>query len=205
MDGCGLCSSTNVNGIDITKLGHKAGKGGASGGKEGGVQVEPGVIAIGADAGIWGGDVTVFGGDDWTLDLSNLVGTPIESSGDITLAVGKNSTVDLTGNTTPVLKAAGRVIIFADNIRLDNGVELKDLIEASDIIQKPSQTLYSVMLAGAKQLTGQPGQEARVQLLLFNNGPTADTYELHVDASSGWGIGQLPATVEVPGLDYVML
>jgi hypothetical protein len=119
--------------------------------------------------------------------------------------VGKNSTVDLTGNTTPVLKAAGKVNILADKILLDSGIELKDLIKASDIIQSPSQTLYRVMLAGAKQLTGQPGQETSVQLLLFNNGPTTDTYELSTTTSSGWQVGQLPPTVEVPGLDYVTL
>ena len=49
------------------------GTGGGANGAAGQVIIEPNVIALtGGDTRVHGGDVVIFGGDDWVLDLSNL-------------------------------------------------------------------------------------------------------------------------------------
>jgi hypothetical protein len=77
---------------------HQAGKGGNGNphGFDGFVTIEPHVIALTKGVSITGGDITIFGGDDWTLDFSSLESTAIESTGNITLAVGNNSLVNMT-------------------------------------------------------------------------------------------------------------
>jgi hypothetical protein len=190
-----MCSSTGV-------ANHSAGQGGSPAGEDGWVMIEPSSINIAAGTTIQGGDITLFGGNDWTLKLSEE--PVVESSGDITLAVGKNSVVDLTKNTKTILKSANQVNIFADEIRTDTGVTLANLIEAGNgIMTKPSKILYQFTLAGASYLTGQPGETIVMRLTLINNGPTADTYRLTSSSSESWRMGQLPAVVEVAGLDTI--
>ncbi|NJO18531.1 MAG: hypothetical protein HC877_23215 [Thioploca sp.] len=180
---------------------HSGGTGG-SGGTAGWVKIEPGFIEIAPGTEVKGGDITIFGGDDWTLKLSEQAN--IESYGDITLAVGKNSVVDLTGNTQRVLKAANQVKIFADDVRTNSGVALADLLEAgNEIVQEPSKILYATTLVGPTQVNGQPSEVIPIRLTLINNGPAKDTYTLNVSDLSGWTFSPVTAAVEVPELDSV--
>jgi uncharacterized ubiquitin-like protein YukD len=180
---------------------HNAGQGNLPG-RPGWVMIEPGFIEIAAGTEVKGGDITIFGGDDWTLKLSEQAN--IESYGDITLAVGKNSVIDLTGNTKRVLKAANQVKIFADDIRTDSGVTLADLLEAGNgIVQEPSKILYATTLVGPTQVNGQPGEVVPIRLTLINNGPAKDTYTLNVSDLSGWTFSPVTVAVEVPELDSV--
>jgi len=181
---------------------HQAGKGGngSSNGNDGFVKVEPHFIALTKGVSISGGDITIFGGDEWTLDFSRLESTAIESTGNITLAVGNNSLINLTGVKGTVLKAAGDVKIFADRIILDEGVKLSDVIQATNIVTAPSKILYDVLLTGMGTITGQPDTTIPLSFTLTNNGPTADTYILTVSDSAGWTLSQLPSSIEVEGL-----
>jgi Leucine-rich repeat (LRR) protein len=182
---------------------HQAGKGGngSSNGNDGFVKIEPHFIALTKGANITGGDITIFGGDEWTLDFSRLESTAIESTGNITLAVGNNSLINLTGVKGTVLKAAGDVKIFADRIILDKGVELSDVIQAANIVTAPSKILYDVLLTtGMETITGQPNTTLPLSFTLSNNGPTADTYTLTVSDSAGWTLSQLPSSIKLEGL-----
>ncbi|MFN2166437.1 MAG: hypothetical protein ACK2U9_09260, partial [Anaerolineae bacterium] len=47
------------------------GSGGGSDGRDGSVVIEPSMISVaGSGTEVWGGDVLIFGGNDWVLDLS---------------------------------------------------------------------------------------------------------------------------------------
>jgi hypothetical protein len=200
--GCGQCSNIN-------RLGHKAGKGGISQfgqrGKDGWVQIEPSIISINAGVvpEIQGGDITVFGGDDFILELNNLTnpaGTIIDSTGDITLAVGKNGVVDLTDNTGIALKTTGEVTIYADEVKLDQNKSLSDIIQATNITVEPSKILHNVILSGITQVTGSPNTTIPISFKLTNGGPLDDTYDLNVSDTAGWQLGQIIPYIEVAGL-----
>lgn len=75
-------------------------------------------------------NIVLFGGDDWTMDLRKLSPNAIEAEQNIILAVGENSTIDLRGVTGKVFVAKEKVTIYADNVLLETGVSLQDLVDA---------------------------------------------------------------------------
>jgi hypothetical protein len=183
----------------------QAGRGGDQctvGGKAGFVQIEPNVISLaGAQTQVNGGDIAIYGGNDWTLDLSNLNGTVIEASGNITLAVGTGGLIDLRNSTGPILKAQGEVQIFADNILLEFGETLAQHIEADSIVVGPSKILRDVALVAPSKVSGKLGDTVPVQLTLTNGGPAEDVYTITVmDSTQNW---QQLAVVPVNGLETV--
>jgi hypothetical protein len=188
---------------------HKAGTGGTNcntDDKEGWVRIEPSVIDLsGANTVVSGGNIAIYGGNDWTLDLSNLSGTVINSTGDITLAVGEGGTINMKGSTGSILQAGGQIQIFADNIVLDENVTLSDLVQATNLVVGPSKILREVSLASQGRLSAEPEATLPVNLILSNNGQEADTYTLNVTDSADWALGQLPSTIEVKELDTVEL
>jgi hypothetical protein len=188
---------------------HRAGKGGnkcAQNGGDGGITIEPNIIDLShANTIVDGGDITIFGGRNWTLDLSHLSGTAITASGDITLAVGEGSAIDMRGNSNTILKADGQVYIFSDTILLDPGRTLRDLIEATNIVVGPNKILHSVSLIGLGTLIKEPGSILQMRFTLANNGPEKDTYSLNLTDTAGWPLSQLPLTVEVEGLETIEL
>ena len=187
----------------------KAGKGGTgctTPGGDGWVRIEPSVIDLsGSNTKIEGGDITIFGGKDWTLDLSNLSDTALTATGNITLAVGKGGSINLSGSSGKILKSGGQITLFADNIVLDEDVALSALVEANSIVAGPSKILRDVALVGPGTLIGKPGETLQVNLTLTNNGAEADTYALSVTDTAGWHLGQLPYIVEIEGLASVSL
>ncbi|NJO15438.1 MAG: choice-of-anchor D domain-containing protein [Thioploca sp.] len=171
-------------------------------GLPGNVFIEPSVISLaGASTKIEGGNVTIFGGDDWVLDLSNVGSTVIKATGNITLAVGEGGVINLKNNHGFILEAGGRVNLFSDNILLDDGVGLSDLIKAASINEGPSRILYDVSLSGSGKYTGEPGTILPVSLTLVNGGPETDTYTLQLTDPKGWVLGQLASPLEVKALD----
>ncbi|BAP55981.1 receptor protein kinase-like protein [Thioploca ingrica] len=170
-------------------------------GNSGAVGIEPSVISLaGAGTRIEGGDITIFGGDDWVLDLSHLDAAAIQADGDITLAVGKNGIIDLRGNSATILKAGGQVKLFSDEVLLDGNVNLKQVIQAKNIVVGPNKILYDVSFLGASKFAAQPGSGLTIPLTLANNGPTVDTYTLTLTNPQGWMISEFPATLEVKEL-----
>jgi hypothetical protein len=170
-------------------------------GQEGWVQIEPNVISLaGAQTQVSGGNITIYGGNNWTLDLSNLNGTVIEASGNITLAVGEGGLIDLRNSTGPILKAQGEVQIFADNILLEPNETLAEHIEANAIVVGPSKLLRNVILVAPNKVSGKLGDTVPVQLTLTNGGIEEDVYTITTDSTPS---GQQLARVSVNGLEIV--
>ena len=183
---------------------HRSGNGGEGtpNGKKGWVRIEPNSISI-TDAVIDGENVSIYGGNDWTLDL-NTMNSTITSTENITLAVGDGGVVDLTGNTETIL-SANKVSIFSDAVVLDDGVSLEDVIDANEISTAPAKILKDVSLTGVSMVQGNPGDKVSVFVKLANNGPEKDTYALSATSAGGSTISQLPPTVEVDGLELIEL
>jgi hypothetical protein len=196
----GFCAGCPTSGISQ----HNAGQGAPYLGQDGKVWLEPGAIEVAAGTEIKGGDITFFGGNDWTLTLSDQA--TIEASGDITLAFGEGSLIDLSHNTAPVLQAAGQVNIFADEVLTEPQMTLDRLMIAGEgIVHEPGRILRDVVLSGATQLAGQPGETLSVYLTLANNGPVDDIYVLNRSDSAGWPMDPLPPAYEIAGLDVASL
>ncbi len=174
-------------------------------GKKGFVRIEPSVISLGANASVDGGEVTIFGGNDWTLDLSNANGVLVRATESITLQVGEGSVVNLSGNTVPVLQTDGEVKIYSDNILLDDGVQLSDVIKASKITVESAKILRAVSLTGANKLAGVPNTTLALRVNLANGGPTTDTYSLSVSDTAGWQLSAIEPSIEVEGIDSIDL
>jgi Leucine-rich repeat (LRR) protein len=170
-------------------------------GNRGSIFIEPSVISIsGADTKINGGDITIFGGDDWVLELRDLANEAIKATNDITLAVGKNGIIDLRGNKDLVLAAGGKANIFSDEIWLDTGVNLHQVIKANQLSVGRSKIIYDVSLIGSGKFTGEPGKELVIPLTVANNGPKADVYQLEVANQQGWALSEIPSSVAVKEL-----
>jgi hypothetical protein len=185
----------------ITQAGH-GDDGCTVDGQAGWVRIEPNVISLaGAQTQVNGGNIAIYGGNDWMLDLSNLNGTVIEASGNITLAVGKGGLIDLRNSIGPILKATGEVQLFADNILLEPGETLAQHIEAISIVVGPSKILRDVALLAPSKVSGKLGDTVPVQLTLTNGGPAEDVYTITViDSTQN---GQPLAVVPVNGLETV--
>ncbi|MDM8558746.1 choice-of-anchor D domain-containing protein [Candidatus Parabeggiatoa sp. HSG14] len=185
------------------------GKGGmncAANGKPGRFNADPSVLKLsGANVNIEGGDIAIYGGKEWILDLSKLNRIVATANGDITLAVGEGGIIDLSGNHSPIFKAAGQVNIFADRVELDNGMTLFDLIIAKDIVRSSSKILRGVTLIGSGKSVGEPEAIIPVSFTLANSGPEVDSYTFTITDSSGWTFTQLPASLELEGLAKVEL
>ena len=187
----------------ITEAG-SGGQGCATPGQDGWVRIEPNVISLaGAATHVKGGDIAIYGGDNWTLDLSNLSGNVIEASGNLTLAVGKGGIIDFRGTEGQILTAKA-VQIFTDNLQIDSGKPLSDYIKAENIVVGPSKIIRDVSLSVANKLFGNPGEVISIPLIIANNGPETDQYTLTVKDAAGNILSQL-AAVEVKGLETVNL
>lgn len=196
---------------------YRAGQGGkycqnAAG--DGEVIIEPSIIDIfGAKTRISCGNITIFGGANWILDLRNTAELILDATGDITLATGEGGIIDLRGNQTTLIKAQGQVNLFSDTILVDDGFTFKDLIAAKQIVVGPSQLLRDVSLTAPRQVFGQPQTNLALNFTLTNNGPQAETYTLALHDPAQW-TSPLPSstltvaeltsvTVSVPVTDQV--
>lgn len=183
------------------------GTGGGADGCWGNITIDPDLIDLsGTGTEIIGGNITIFGGDDWTLDLSGMSGMAISATQRITLAVGSvNGVVDLQGNAEPVFSAGEELVIASDVILLDGGVVVDDLVMAPSVSVEPGRVLYNVSLTGPTYVEVTANESTAIPITLLNSGPMVDTYDLTVSDSAGWDLSGLPATMSVDGLDFVDL
>ena len=182
------------------------GRAGGANGTEGAVVIEPVVISLaGPTTEVKGGDIVVFGGDAMTLDLSSMGAAALSASGSITLAVGTGSTIDLRGNTQPILHAGDRVVIASDSILLTDGVALEDLVDAGSIEQGGAAVLadLSLFLRGAS--VGERALPISITLTLLNGAPIADTIQLIPALAKGWQLEGLPPSVTLQAIEGVDL
>ncbi|MEK8019610.1 MAG: BACON domain-containing carbohydrate-binding protein, partial [Candidatus Parabeggiatoa sp.] len=169
------------------------------------IYVEPDIMLAGKDINIVARkDIVIFGGDNWKLVLNDLRDDAIVAGRDITIAVGDGGIVDLRGNTSKVFKAGGKVAIYADNVLLDQGVQLEDIIQASEIVRGPNKIIYRVVL-DTQDVQGKANETIPVKLKVSNAGPKTDTYTLSVVSKKGTTISGLPSSITVEGLKQKQL
>ncbi len=192
----GIGGTVNVQGDELQ---------GAGGFKGGSVYIEPDIMISGKDTRIEAEkDVVIFGGDNWQLKLNDLNDNAIVAGRNIILAVGNGGVIDLRGNNGKVFKAGGKVEIYADNVLLDQGVQLEDIIQASEIVEGPNKIIYRVILS-AQDVRGQANETVSVELNVSNAGPEEDSYNLSVVSEKGTTVDGLPSTVQVQGLGHKRL
>ncbi|MDM8558967.1 choice-of-anchor D domain-containing protein [Candidatus Parabeggiatoa sp. HSG14] len=185
--------ATGLGGIHCTPLG--------TNGQRGGFNTDPSVLNLsGTNTKIEGGDVTIFGGKDWIINLNNLSDTALTATGNITIAVGEGGAINMTGNTGKILKAAGQVNIFADNVLLDGGKQLSDIIEASNIVVGPGKVLRDVSVTTPTNVSGEPKAVLPITITVSNGGPEKETFLINVTDTAGWKLSEIPASIELDGL-----
>ncbi len=178
------------------------GTGGGNDGRDGRVFIEPMIISLsGPNTEVKGGDIIIFGGDDWVLDLSNMNGAAIEASGNITLAVGSGSSVDLrnNGNGSGVLKAGGEVFVAADTVLVDSGTTVSD-VTGNNVTVGGSQIFNDVSVNAPALVEGQVNSSRPITLTVINGGPLSDRYTLSQSSTEGWSLTGLPGTIDLEGL-----
>jgi len=206
-----LNAANSVNLLDGTFATGKGGKNcnslGANG-HDGGFNTDPSVLNLsGANTKIDGGDITIYGGNDWIINLSNLSDMALTATGNITLATGKGGAVNFIGSTGKILQAAGQVTIYANQIFLDEGKQLSDFIDATNIVVGPAKILRDVTLSAPPKLPAMPITQLPIEITLSNGSPEADTYQVNVTDTQGWNVTLVGVSqaVEVPALGNVKL
>lgn len=144
--------------------------------------------------------IYIYAGDDAQVDLRKLSPNAVQAYKTVTLSVGQNSVIDLRGVSGKVFQAGERVEVYADDILLDEGVTLEDLVDAPELSVNPSKILYFVDVDYQSQAKGAPGSILPVPLTLLNNGPTEDTYTITATDSQGWLLPPYPTEVSAGGL-----
>ncbi|MEK7991183.1 MAG: carboxypeptidase-like regulatory domain-containing protein, partial [Thiotrichaceae bacterium] len=165
------------------------------------VYVEPNTIELSEGTTITAEkDIVIFGGEDYLMEITGLAEGAISAGKDIVLAVGAGGTIDLRGILTKAFKAIGTIEIYADNILLDEGVQLSDIMDAANIVIHPAKILYLAQLNSHSKLVGEVGTTLPVQLTVSNIGPKADTYTFSVISDSGAKVNGLPSSLTIKGL-----
>jgi hypothetical protein len=161
--------------------------------------IEPGSITIN-NTPIFGADIQIFGGMDWTLALTNTATGMISATRSITLAVGTGSSIDLRGCQANAFTAGERFFIASDNILLDAGQTLSDVVSAPIIEQSPAQILGNIGIGAPGFVRGTRGEALDISISLSNNSPVAFTYDLATTGGSG-----LPSTVSIAALNSTVV
>jgi hypothetical protein len=201
------------NTVDLLGGTFATGKGGTNceplgeDGRDGGFNTDPSVLNLsGTNTKIEGGDLTIFGGDGWTINMNDLSDTALTATGDITIAVGPGGSVNMTGSSGDILKSGGKVTVLADNILLDDGVKLEDIVEAADgVVVGPGQILRDVSVTAPNKVSGDPKAVVPITITLSNGGPEEDTFLLSVTDSEGWTLSSLPTTRTLAGLASIKI
>jgi hypothetical protein len=145
-------------------------------------------------------DIVIFGGEDYLMEISGLAGDAINAGRNIVLAVGAGGTIDLRGISTKAFKAIGTIEIYTDNLLLDDGVQLADIMSAANIVRHPAKILYLAQLNSHSKLVDEVGTTLPMQLTVSNIGPKADTYTFSVTSDSGAKVNGLPSSLTIEGL-----
>ncbi len=167
-------------------------------GRDGIIFIDPSDVSIsGEDTIIEGGNVTIAGGDNGTIELTELNEGAITATGDLTVAVGEDGVI-MTDSTDNILKADGQVNLFADDIMLPEEADVSD-ITGDNVVIGSGQIARDVSLMASGNSSGEAGITLPFEVTLSNNGPKSDTYLLTVTDEEGWSLSQLPSSLEIEG------
>lgn len=167
--------------------------------------IEPNLIQIsGAYTTFTGGNLLIYGGKAWTLDLRAINRLIAMIPGDILLAVGTGGLIDLRDNTVPLLATSGKVMLFADEILLDEGVMLADLFTvtdpAQDIVITPAKVFSGATFLDPGKITGSAGETVAIDVTLVNMSPEPDTFTVDLVGPESGLLRALPGTVSLEPL-----
>jgi uncharacterized repeat protein (TIGR01451 family) len=135
--------------------------------------------------------IVIFGGTNWTLALTNTVTGAISATNGITLAVGTGGSIDLRGCQDGAF-TADRFFIASDNVLLDAGKTLTDVVDAAVIEQVGARILGDIAVSAPGYVRGARGEALDIPIELVNNSPVTFTYALAATGGSG-----LPASVAI--------
>jgi len=167
-------------------------------GNDGIVWIDPSDVSIsGEDTIIEGGNITIAGGDNGTIEITELNEGAITATDVLTLAVGEDGVI-MTDSTDNILKADGQVNIFADDIMLPEDVNVSD-ITGDNVVIGSGQIMRDVSIMASGNSSGEAGITLPFEVTLSNNGPETDTYLLTVTDEEGWSLSGLQSSVEIEG------
>ncbi|OQY59471.1 MAG: hypothetical protein B6245_06495 [Desulfobacteraceae bacterium 4572_88] len=136
-------------------------------------------VSIGDGAEITGDDISIFGGNNWTLSLGGINADALAGAKTVTFAVGACGTLDLRGLREGDIKA-DKVNIYADNILKDDCVSISDIFDGELEIH-PSAILHDfTMRPAVTHVSGTAGEFVYIPVFLINNGPEEDFFDLEV-------------------------
>ncbi|OQY46781.1 MAG: hypothetical protein B6242_06835, partial [Anaerolineaceae bacterium 4572_78] len=147
----------------------------------------------GQDTSVSGDDIDLTGDDDGLIDLRYLDDGAIDGNGDITLSAGDYGQILLNGNDTPVVTADGMAIVASDDVDLDSGISLGDVVTGNPANTTASELLYGVSVLGPSEAQGQGGIPLSIPLSVLNMGALDDIYTLVQSNELDWGMRDLPA------------
>jgi uncharacterized repeat protein (TIGR01451 family) len=113
---------------------------------------------------------------------------------------GSGGTIDLRGVSGKIFTATNKVEIYADDIQTDHNVDIRDLIDAPEVIIGAGRIAYFVSLTSTSLVIGQPNETINLDVRVNNIGPQTDTYNLTAISSEGWDLGSL-ANVTLKGME----
>lgn len=169
---------------------------------DGDIWIDPHYVSLsGRGTHVSGGNVALYGGDGWTLDLRALDPEAISATGDLTLAVGEGGTIDLRANSRRIAQVEGQVHIYADTLLTDPGVPLFALF-GTEVITGPSQVLHHASLVAQDRVHTEPGTSVPLHFTLINSSPVTDTFTTFAADEMGWDLSGVPSQVMVGALDH---
>jgi hypothetical protein len=114
----------------------------------------------------------------------------ISASAGVTLATGFGGTLDLRNNLpgTPVVTSPGPITLKADNVLLDPGVLVTDLMGPGPVMSFPSGPTKAVTTLATQGDFGYPEMPTEVNFLVTNMGNATDSYTLSATDSLGWDL-----------------
>jgi len=137
------------------------------------ILLAPGVIHIdptnlsfsGEDTVINGGNVTIVGGQDATIELNGLNDGAITATGELTVSVGEGGVIK-SDSTNQIMKADGQVNLFADDIVLGDDVNVSDMT-GDNVVIGNGQIMRDVSLTASGDSSGEPGVTLPLDLTSF--------------------------------------
>ncbi len=119
---------------------------------------------------------------------------------------GKGGILNLTGINSKLFVATEKVEIYADSIKTDPGITIRDLIDAPEVVVEAGKIPYFASISSNSLVTGQPNSTVEVPIRIHNIASKIDTYTFELTDSQGWALETLPdVTVQGYEVKYVKL
>jgi uncharacterized repeat protein (TIGR01451 family) len=144
---------------------------------------EPLLSLVGSNSKIKGEDITIFGGDELSIDMKNMSSNAISATGQLLLATGIGGRIDLRGNTDQVMAGRESVTFATNQLQLPTGLAIED-VAGNNANQSVARRLSGLSLVGQEYVVSQAGVPLTLTLTLINRSPQTDTFKLSATSGS---------------------